>query len=92
MSRLTAEELPQVDKAANVRDRAIRFFMADSGLRREETVLLNWGDIDIKTGSDRGAWQERKEYGKHPVRFLILTAYLLSRIIGTDNLYKSELE
>ncbi len=47
---LTADELKQVIKACNVRDRAIVFFMADSGLRRQEVINLNWGDVNIQTG------------------------------------------
>ena len=50
LPRLTIEQLYQVARACNARDRAIVFFMADSGLRREETILLNWGDVDIKSG------------------------------------------
>ena len=34
LPRLSAEELQQAARACNVRDRAILFFMADSGLRR----------------------------------------------------------
>jgi len=47
---LTAEQLQQIARACNVRDRAIVLFMADSGLRREETVDLNWGNVDMQSG------------------------------------------
>ncbi len=47
---LTADQLRQIVKACNVRDKAIVLFMADSGLRRRETVNLNWGDVDIQSG------------------------------------------
>ena len=47
---LTAEQLQQIAKACNVRDKAIVLFMADSGLRRKETILLNWGDVDMQSG------------------------------------------
>lgn len=47
---LTAEQLKQVMKVCNVRDKAIILFMVDSGLRRQETVNLNWGDVNIQTG------------------------------------------
>jgi site-specific recombinase XerD len=40
---LTAEQLQQIVRACNVRDKAIVLFMADSGLRRAETINLNWG-------------------------------------------------
>jgi len=47
---LTAEQLQQVVKACNVRDRAIVLFMVDSGLRRGELINLHWADVDIQTG------------------------------------------
>jgi len=47
---LNVEQLQQVLKACNIRDKAIVLFMADSGLRREETVKLNWGDVDMQSG------------------------------------------
>ncbi len=47
---LTAEQLQNVVAACNVRDRAIVLFMADSGLRRQETIDLNWGDVDMESG------------------------------------------
>ncbi len=48
---LSAEELNQVLSACrNPRDKALVFFMADSGLRRAEVTALNWGDIDILRG------------------------------------------
>ena len=47
---LNAEQLQQIVKACNVRDKAIVLFMADSGLRREETVNLNWSDVDMQSG------------------------------------------
>lgn len=47
---LTAEELKRVISVCDVRDKAIVLFMADSGLRRAETINLNWGDVNINTG------------------------------------------
>lgn len=47
---LTANELKKVISACNVRDKAIVLFMADSGLRRSETVNLNWGDVNMNNG------------------------------------------
>ena len=47
---LNAEQLQTIVKACNVRDRAIVLFMADSGLRREETIKLNWSDVDMQSG------------------------------------------
>jgi site-specific recombinase XerD len=50
---LTAEQLSQIVKACNARDRAIVLFMADSGLRRAEVCSLNWDDIDMQSGMVR---------------------------------------
>ncbi len=47
---LTAEQLGQILKGCNVRDKAIVLFMADSGLRRGEVVALNWQDVDMLNG------------------------------------------
>src|SRR5688572_15134774 len=47
---LTADELQQIVKACNVRDKAIVLFMADSGLRRAEVIKLNWSDVDMLSG------------------------------------------
>ncbi len=47
---LSTEQLQQIVRACNVRDRAIVLFMVDSGLRRAETIKLNWGDVDMQTG------------------------------------------
>lgn len=47
---LNAEQLQQLLKVCNVRDKAIVLFMADSGLRREEVVKLNWDDVDMQNG------------------------------------------
>jgi site-specific recombinase XerD len=47
---LTAEQLKQIVKVCNVRDRAIILFMADSGLRRREVIRLNWSDVDMQSG------------------------------------------
>ena len=51
LPRLTADELRQIVKACNVRDRAIVLLMADSGLRRGEVCALDWSDIDMGTGA-----------------------------------------
>lgn len=50
MLRLTVHELDKVLKECNVRDRAILVFMSDSGLRRQETINLDWSDVDMHTG------------------------------------------
>ena len=47
---LTADELRTVVAACNKRDKAIVYFMADSGLRRAEVVSLNWADVDMQSG------------------------------------------
>jgi integrase/recombinase XerD len=48
---LTAEQLQHILKACeNPRDKAIVLFLADSGLRREEACLLNWGNVDMTSG------------------------------------------
>lgn len=52
---LMAEQLGQIVKACNVRDKAIVLFMADSGLRRAEVCALNWGDVDMQSGLVRVA-------------------------------------
>jgi site-specific recombinase XerC len=44
---LNADQLQQVIKACNVRDKAIVLFMADSGLRRSEILNLNWDDLNM---------------------------------------------
>ena len=47
---LTADQLRQIVKACNVRDKALVLFMVDSGLRRAEVIRLNWGDVDMQSG------------------------------------------
>lgn len=48
---LSADELTKVIAACqNPRDKAVIYFMADSGLRRAEIVALDWGDVDMTTG------------------------------------------
>jgi integrase/recombinase XerD len=47
---LTADQLRQIVNACNVRDEAFVLFMTDSGLRRAETINLNWGDVDMQSG------------------------------------------
>ena len=47
---LTVEQLKQIVKACNVRDKAIVLFMADSGLRRGELIALNWSDVEMSSG------------------------------------------
>jgi len=47
---LTAEQLQQILRVCNVRDKALILFMVDSGLRRAEVLKLNWGDIDMQSG------------------------------------------
>jgi len=47
---LTADQLRTVVSSCNHRDKSIVLFMADSGLRRKETISLNWGDVDMQTG------------------------------------------
>jgi site-specific recombinase XerD len=50
LPRLNAEQLQEVLKACSVRDKALLMFMADSGVRREEAIKLNWEDVDMQTG------------------------------------------
>jgi site-specific recombinase XerD len=47
---LAADELQRVIKACNVRDKALVLFMADSGLRRSETINLTWADVNMSNG------------------------------------------
>lgn len=48
---LDADNLQRVIKACdNLRDKAIITFMADSGTRRQETINLNWGNVDMQNG------------------------------------------
>lgn len=47
---LTAEQVQELVKACDVRDRALVLFMVDSGLRRAEVCKLNWDDIDFASG------------------------------------------
>ena len=47
---LTADELKQIVKACNTRDKAIVLFLVDSGLRRSEFIRLDWSDVDIQSG------------------------------------------
>jgi len=47
---LNAEQLKQVIKVCDVRERAIVLFMVDSGLRNSEVCAFNWGDVDMQSG------------------------------------------
>lgn len=47
---LNAEQLEQVLKKCNIREKALIMFMVDSGVRREETIKLNWSDVDMQSG------------------------------------------
>jgi integrase/recombinase XerD len=48
---LSAEELQTIIKAcASLRDKAIVFFMGDTGLRRSEVIELKWGDVNMSSG------------------------------------------
>jgi integrase/recombinase XerD len=47
---LSADQVQQVLKACNARDRAVVSLMVDSGLRRAEVIHLNWGDVDMASG------------------------------------------
>lgn len=47
---LNGEQLKQIVKACDIRDKAIVLLMADSGLRRAEVCALNWGDVDMQSG------------------------------------------
>jgi len=57
---LTADELRQILKACNVRDKALVLFLVDSGLQRVEVIRLNWSDVDMQSGLVR----MRQEKGK----------------------------
>jgi len=58
LPRLTVEQLRDVLKVCNVRDKAIVYFMADSGLRRSEVVAWNAG-LNLRVFRDR---QEALEF------------------------------
>jgi integrase/recombinase XerD len=47
---LSVDQLREILKACNVRDKAIVLFMVDSGLRRAEVCALNWQDVDMSNG------------------------------------------
>lgn len=48
---LTAEEVITIIKACtSLRDKAVVFFMGDTGLRRSEVIELNWGAVNMSTG------------------------------------------
>jgi len=47
---LDKEQLKKVLRACNIRDRALVMFMADSGVRRQEAIDLNWEDVNMQTG------------------------------------------
>jgi len=47
---LDADSLARVLDACDVRERALVMLMADTGLRRAETIALNWVDVDIQSG------------------------------------------
>jgi len=48
---LDADNLQRVIEACKkLRDKAIIMLIADSGTRRQETINLNWGDVDIQSG------------------------------------------
>jgi integrase/recombinase XerD len=47
---LSSVQLQIILRACNVRDKAIILLMVDSGLRRSETINLNWGDVEIASG------------------------------------------
>ena len=48
---LTGEQVKQIVKACDIRDKAIILFMVDSGLRHSEVCALNWSDVDMQTGA-----------------------------------------
>lgn len=48
---LTAEQVQTVVSVCNVRDKAMMLFLVDSGVRRAELLRLNWGNVDMQTGS-----------------------------------------
>lgn len=47
---LTAEQVRELVKVCDVRQRALVLFIVDSGLRREEVCRVNWADVDFETG------------------------------------------
>ena len=47
---LNSDQLMEVAEIAHVTDRALILLMADTGLRRNEVVSLEWEDIDFETG------------------------------------------
>jgi integrase/recombinase XerD len=51
LSFLTPEEVKRVLTACrSIRDKTLVMLMVDTGIRRNEAVALNWGDIDISSG------------------------------------------
>lgn len=58
MPKIGKKHLPELDKkqlklvirACNLRDRALVLIIADSGLRKQEVINLNWGDLSMLTG------------------------------------------
>jgi site-specific recombinase XerD len=58
---LSAEEVGQILKTCNLREKAIILLMVDTGLRRSEVIALNWGSLDIMSGL---AQVERGKGGK----------------------------
>lgn len=58
---LSADELQQVIKTCQLpRDKALILLFADTGIRRGEASLLNWGDVNI----ERGTIQVKQGKGK----------------------------
>jgi site-specific recombinase XerD len=48
---LSVEEVKRLLEAAGqIRDKAMIYFLADTGVRRSEFCKLNWGDVDFPTG------------------------------------------
>jgi site-specific recombinase XerD len=47
---LNGDQVKQLLKACNTRDKAIVSLMVDSGVRREEVCRLNWDDVNMQTG------------------------------------------
>ncbi len=95
LPRLTAEQLQQIVKACNVRDKAIVLFMADSGLRRSEVCALSWSDVDIQTGAvmvrrGKGGKARLSRIGATTRRSLLAYRRIISNVGNNSPLFQTK--
>jgi integrase/recombinase XerD len=92
---LDEEQLRAVLKAAKTaRDRALIFFLADSGLRRAEALALSWGDLDFGTGAvlvkrGKGGKARTAVVGAHARRALLRYRRTLARNRPEDPIWQT---